>query len=133
MTTLKTRPAGNGRYQAWLGEDGWYIIAPDGSTDDAVMEGTTPQESRRLAARGVQRLNEELRKRTIRDFLALPPEALPAASWLRGDVANDIGDPWPYLRDSVLPSDQRRLNSFGLGCRLHADRDGWRGGVVVEV
>ncbi len=68
---------------------------------------------------------------TIREFLDLPPEALPSAGWSR-DVDADMGDAWPYLRDAVLPEPEQRMNHLRLPILLKADRDDWRNGRIVE-
>ncbi len=132
------RPA-NGAYQAWLDGDGrWYAIAPDGTIDDELKPGDTPQESRRLALDGVAHLNCERRRRIVHErikaFLALPHESLPAADWVGiGGELDDLGDPWAFLRDWLLPADSRELNHFGQAVRLTADRDGWRDGIVIAL
>jgi len=66
-------------------------------------------------------------EQTIRDFMRLPPEALPSARWT--DERENDDDPWPFLRDYVA-NEQTMLHD-GDSVRLTADRDGWRDGVVV--
>ena len=102
MRDYTTRRPANDAYQAWLDSDGrWYAIAPDGSIDDELKPGGTPQESRRLALDGVAHLNCERRRRIVRErinaFLALPHESLPSAHWVGTDW-NDSGDPWACMR-----------------------------------
>jgi hypothetical protein len=71
-------------------------------------------------------------QQTIREFLALPAEALPGADWLDpGDA--DEGSPYRHLRDAIRPESAQQLNHVGQRVRLHADRDGWRDGVIVTV
>ena len=65
----------------------------------------------------------------IRAFLALPGEALPAADYV-GEPG--ILHPWSALRVAIgRDADMRDLLSGAI--RLHADRDGWRDGVVVTL
>lgn len=63
----------------------------------------------------------------IRAFLALPATALPAADYI-GDPG--LLAPWSALRVVVRPGHDLADTLSGR-IRLSADRDGWRGGVVV--
>jgi hypothetical protein len=68
---------------------------------------------------------------TIRDFLALPHEALPSAI-VDGYVDNDVDtDPWSDLRAAA----RGRLPIYSPGevVLLRADRDGWREGVRIRL
>lgn len=67
----------------------------------------------------------------ITAFLALPPEALPAADWI--DSMGENGSAWPHLRDYVRKPERQRLNHLGEVVRLHADRPEWKDGVVVTL
>lgn len=67
----------------------------------------------------------------VANFLALPPEAMPSATWV-DDGPEFSGSCWPHLRDFLLPMSKQRLNHTGDGIRLHADRDQWRDGVIVN-
>jgi hypothetical protein len=67
---------------------------------------------------------------TIREFLALPAEALPAACWAE-PTDQDAASAWPMLRDAVLPDDEQRMNHYGERIRLHADRPGWDSVIVT--
>lgn len=62
----------------------------------------------------------------VREFLSLPPESLPAAQYVYPDACGECEPPWSALR---------RWNRAGIfpeePIRLHADRDGWRGGLTV--
>ncbi len=70
---------------------------------------------------------------TIREFLSLPPEALPAAQYL-SPWNEDAGVPaGSQLRDYVLPEHRQRINHMGEQVRLVADRDHWRNGVIVAL
>ena len=69
---------------------------------------------------------------TIRDFLCLPPEALPGAQYLP-PWDEDGGDPWEQLRDYLLPEPAQRINHMGETVRLRAARDEWRDGVIVTL
>jgi hypothetical protein len=67
----------------------------------------------------------------IREFLALPGVALPAADWVDG--MGDSVSPWTHLRDYLLPEARQCLDHLGETVRLRADRDGWREPVVVTL
>lgn len=67
----------------------------------------------------------------IRDFLALPKTAMPAASWV--DSMGEDGSAWSHLRDYVRPAESQRINHLGETVHLRADRDGWRDGIVVTL
>ena len=69
---------------------------------------------------------------TIRDFLALPPEALPSVAFVDGMGSKDY-HAGAHLRDWLLPDPRRHINHMGETVRLQADRDGWRDGVVVTL
>ena len=58
MRDYTKRPAANGRWQLWLDGDTWYAIDPQGSIDDAMRQGATPEESRRIAHDGIRYLND---------------------------------------------------------------------------
>ena len=67
----------------------------------------------------------------IKAFLALPPEALPAADYVG---TPGILTPWRALRAAAdASSDLRELLDGAATIRLRADRDGWRDGVLVTV
>jgi hypothetical protein len=65
----------------------------------------------------------------IREFLRLPREMLPSATWANRDC-DDQGSCWPWLRSAISTDGQ--LNHVGDRILLHADCDGWRDGVVVS-
>jgi hypothetical protein len=58
--------------------------------------------------------------RVVRDFLALPSEALPGVT----AASDDIGDLWAYLRAG---------GGVAETLTLRADRDGWRDGVTIRI
>ena len=68
---------------------------------------------------------------TIRQFLRLPAESMPQATWI--DSMDDGGSAWPHLRDYVRTETLQRLDHMGEVVRLSADRDDWREGVVVRL
>lgn len=72
-------------------------------------------------------------RRLVREFLALPVEALPSADWEASGVSEDLGSCWPYLRDAMLDDKRRQLNTFCQRVVLSADRDGWREGVTISL
>lgn len=67
----------------------------------------------------------------VANFLALPAEAMPSASWV-DDGPEFTGSCWPYLRDFLLSANRQKLNHDNSPIRLSADRDGWRTGVIVH-
>ena len=67
----------------------------------------------------------------VKNFLALPPETLPSATWV-DDGPEFTGSCWPYLRDFVLPESKQRLNHDGSPILLKADSPEWRKGAVVN-
>ena len=68
---------------------------------------------------------------TIRDFLSLPSEAMPAAAFVDD---TDCGvSAWTHLRDWLLPEHRQRINHMGERVHLVADHDGWRDGVTVTL
>ena len=76
-------------------------------------------------------LEDDAAKTTIKEFLAIPGEALPAAQFIESD---DEGySAWPMLRDYVRPVDLQAYNHCGEFVRLRADRDGWREGKLVRL
>jgi len=57
MKDRTKRPAANGRWRLWLDDGTWYAIDPQGSIDDAMRKGATPEESRIIAIDGIAYLN----------------------------------------------------------------------------
>jgi hypothetical protein len=69
----------------------------------------------------------------IKDFLALPLEALPSADWVEFCDSDMGGDCWSYLYDYILPKINQRYSHIGSPIRLRADRDEWKNGIIVRV
>lgn len=68
---------------------------------------------------------------TIRRFLALPAESLPAADYV---AESGLLHPWSALRCATSRNPERQDMATGCGSiRLRADRDEWRDGVIVTL
>ncbi len=63
----------------------------------------------------------------IREFVAMPSEALPGAAWTDTDMG---GNPWQALRQVAKSG---AVEDAPSTVRLHADRDGWRDGRIVSL
>lgn len=71
---------------------------------------------------------DNMNTRIIRNFLELPAESLPSASFV-DDAANSYANAWQTLRNAA---DGDKTEWIDGPIRLRADRDGWRDGVIVH-
>lgn len=69
-------------------------------------------------------------ERTIRRFLALPPEAMPRAIYL--DDVEDVPPVWEALRE-YASQDDAALAAEGLRVELEADRIDWMCGHIITL
>lgn len=67
----------------------------------------------------------------IREFLALPNEALPGAQFVDLDADAEHTAAWDALRETARTGISLRVTSPCGAIRLCADRPGWRDGVHV--
>lgn len=73
----------------------------------------------------------EVQVEKVRDFLALPVEALPQAYFLRQVDEDDGMDAWSLLREFVADPDG--CMRWEAPIMLRADRDEWRDGVTITI
>lgn len=70
--------------------------------------------------------NDDQDRATVGEFLSLPAEAMPSARFASPDPGDQSERPWWALRRwycaGIIPD---------APIRIRADRDGWRGGIVV--
>lgn len=74
----------------------------------------------------------DTRYRLIREFLALPAEALPSAAWV-DDWYEVAGNAWNILygMKNYFGNFPPELNFPDIQIRLHAAHEGWRDGVII--
>lgn len=78
-----------------------------------------------MATKTEQRTKQQI----IREFLALPHEALPGAIWY--DEDNSAWGAFTAVQDLALPYDEQQHMHLGDRILLKADRPEWRDGVII--
>lgn len=79
-----------------------------------------------------ERTWQQTRHRLIREFLALPHEALPSAAWVHDEDGYGF-NAWDVLHgmNASLGYFPPELDTPDVRIRLRASHEGWRDGVII--